>query len=282
MTAMAERPPETIAFIGGGNMARALIAGLSAGGYAAAALRVSEPDRDRREALARDFPGLVAASDNGQAAAGADCWILAVKPQQMAAVTAGLASLAAARRPLVVSLAAGVRIAALSGWLGCDLDLVRSMPNRAAMFGAGITGLCAAPGTTAAARARSDALFRAVGDTVWLDRESDMDAVTAISGSGPAYVFLLIEMLEAAAVAEGLAADVAHRLALATVVGAALTARDSSDGATTLRAQVTSPGGTTAAAIAVLEAADLRGTFLRAVRAGRQRAAELAAATAGA
>ncbi|MBM5811835.1 MAG: pyrroline-5-carboxylate reductase [Gammaproteobacteria bacterium] len=278
---MSETLPGAIAFIGGGNMARALIAGLIASGCAAPKLRVSEPDRDRRAALARDFPGLTVVSDNQQAAAGADCWILAVKPQQMAAVASGLAPLALSVRPLVVSLAAGVRIGTLNQWLGRNLDMVRSMPNRAAMFRAGITGLCAAPGTTGAARSRAEELFQAVGDTVWLERESDMDAVTAISGSGPAYVFLLIEMLEAAAVAEGLAADVARRLALATVVGAAVTARGSTDDAATLRAQVTSPGGTTAAALAVLEAADLRGIFLQAVHAGRRRAAELAAATGG-
>lgn len=279
MPAMDERLHGPLACIGGGHMARALLAGLIASGCGPGQLRVSEPDPVRRAALAGDFPGLTAVADNTTAARGAACWILAVKPQQLPEVAAGLAPLAATERPLVVSLAAGIRVAALTGWLGEGIDVVRSMPNRAAMFGAGITGLFAPPGTSAAARARADALFRAVGETVWLGDEVDMDAVTAISGSGPAYVFLLIEMIEAAAVAEGLDADVARRLAVATVAGAARMAATSGESAPVLRAQVTSPGGTTAAALAVLEAADIRTIFLRAVNAGRRRADELAAAS---
>ena len=278
MHGMDEELHGPLACIGGGNMARALLTGLIASGCDPEKLRASEPDPIRRAALASDLPGLMVVADNTTAARGAACWILAVKPQLLPGVATGLAPLAAAERPLVVSLAAGIRVAALAGWLGGGIDIVRSMPNRAAMYGAGITGLFALPGTPPAVRARADALFRAVGDTVWLDDEAEMDAVTAISGSGPAYVFLLVEMIEAAAIAEGLHADIARRLATATVAGAARMAEASDETARELRAQVTSPGGTTAAAVAVLEAADIRATFLRAVHAGRRRAAELAAA----
>lgn len=277
MTRMDTRLEEPLAFIGGGNMARALIAGLVANGLPTAALRVGEPMAAPRDALVRDFPGLIVTPSNATAVAGAGSWIFAVKPQQMAAVAVELAPVAAAERPLVVSLAAGIRVAALESWLGGHATIVRSMPNCAAMFGAGITGLYTAPATATAARDRAERLFRTVGDTVWLPAESDLDAVTAISGSGPAYVFLLIEMLEAAALAEGLAADVARRLAVATAAGAARMAQQSGSEPATLRERVTSPAGTTAAALAVLEAADIRATFLRAVRAARRRAAELAA-----
>lgn len=272
----------TLAIVGGGNMARALIRGLIAGGRDPATVRVGEPDATRRAQLAREFPGIALHADNVAATRGASLWLLAVKPPQMAAVAASLAEPARRQRPLVLSVAAGIRAAALTGWLGAGVPVVRCMPNRAVMLGAGITGLFARPGTPAEARARAETLFAEVGATVWIDDETDLDVVTAVSGSGPAYVFLLIEMLEEAAVAEGLTPAVARRLAVEAVAGAARMARESAESPVVLRGEITSTAGTTAAALAVLDAADVRSIFRRAVHAARSRAAELAEFAAGA
>jgi len=175
-----------------------------------------------------------------------------------------------------VSIAAGIRIEDLARWLGPGATLVRSMPNRPALIGAGVSALYAPPGTPAALSALAGELLAAVGRVVWVDREPLIDSVTAVSGSGPAYFFLLIEALEAAAIAEGLPAAAARTLAIATAEGAARLAATSSDDPATLRAQVTSKGGTTAAALAVLEGADVRAIVARAVAAAARRAKELA------
>ncbi len=267
---------EALGFAGGGNMARALIAGLIAGGRDPASIRVGEPDAAQRDSLARELPGVAVHADNIAAMRDSFLWILAVKPQHMAAVASELAPRARRQHPLVLSLAAGIRIAALVGWFGAGVAIVRCMPNRAAMLGAGITGLYAPQGTASDARARADALFAEVGGTVWVDEEEDMDTVTAVSGGGPAYVFLLIEMLEEAAIAQGLAAGDARRLAIEAVAGAARMARESGTDPAVLRAQITSTAGATAAALAVLDDAGVRSTFLRAVHAARLRSAELA------
>jgi pyrroline-5-carboxylate reductase len=202
-------------------------------------------------------------------------WLLAVKPQLLGAVVRSLAAAAAARRPLVISIAAGIRAADIARWAGPAATVVRAMPNRPALLGAGATALFA-PAAPPAARATAARLLEAVGSVLWVEREADLDAVTAVSGSGPAYFFLLIEALEAAAIAEGLAPAAARQLAVATATGAARLAAESGDDPATLRAQVTSKGGTTAAALAVFEAADLRGIVARAVAAARARAGELA------
>ena len=266
---------DTLAFIGGGQMARALIGGLVAGGHDARSIRVADPVAAQRESIARDFPGVAAVADNAAAAAGASAWVLAVKPQQMREACAGLTDLAARQRPLVISVAAGIRLAELSTWLGEGVPVVRSMPNRPALLRAGITALVAGPGVGAAERRRADDLLAAAGACEWIDDESLMDAVTAVSGSGPAYLFLLVEMLEAAARAEGLPAT-ARRLAVETIHGAARMVRELGEEPALLREQVTSKGGTTAAALAVLEAEGVRETFARAVRAARLRSEELA------
>jgi pyrroline-5-carboxylate reductase len=266
-----------IALIGGGHMARALIGGWLGRDVPAARLRAADPSADARAAAERDFPGLRAFERNTDAAAGAGVWILAVKPQVLREVTLGLAPLAARERPLVISVAAGIRAADLQRWLGPGVPVIRTMPNRPALVGAGVTALYAAPGVDAAQRELAGALLDAVGATVWVDDEAQLDAVTAVSGSGPAYFFLLIELLEDAARREGLPADVAHRLAVETAYGAARMARESRDAAATLRVQVTSKGGTTAAALAVLESAGLRDIVCRAVAAATQRSRELAA-----
>lgn len=266
----------TLAFIGGGQMARALVGGLIAGGHDPGAIRVADPVGAQREAIERAFPGVATYETNDAAAAGAATWILAVKPQQMREVCAGLAPLAARQRPLVISVAAGIRLADLSAWLGEGLPIVRSMPNRPALLRAGISALVAGPAVGSVERARAESLLAAVGACEWVEDEALMDAVTAVSGSGPAYVFLLVEMLEAAARAEGLAPATARRLAVETVHGAARMARELGEDPAVLREQVTSKGGTTAAALAVLEDAGIRATFCRAVHAARCRSAELA------
>lgn len=266
---------QAIAFIGGGNMARALIGGLLGRGWPAQDIRVSDPSPAARGQLGRDYPGIAIHDDNLAAATGAATWVLAVKPQQMAAVAGSLAGVAATTRPLVISIAAGIRRADLAGWLGPSADVLRCMPNRPAMLGCGITAIHRPPGMGTSLLQRAEEVLAAAGECVWLDDESLLDAVTAVSGSGPAYVFLLIEMLEAAAIAEGIEPGTARRLALQTVHGAARMALEAGEEPATLRRQVTSPGGTTAAALEVLEDAGIRATFARAVRAATGRSREL-------
>lgn len=266
-----------LAFIGGGNMAKALIGGLLARGTPAGEVIVADPVTAQRDDLGRLFPGITVVADNESAARRARTWVLAVKPQQMREVACGLATGAATQRPLVISVAAGIRCASLARWLGADATIVRTMPNRPALQGAGATGLFAAAGVDAAARQRAEAVMSAVGATVWVDDETLIDAVTAVSGSGPAYVFLLIELMEAAGVAEGLDAATARRLAVETAYGASLMARSMPESPALLREQVTSKGGTTEAALAVLRGAGLDAIMARAIHAARQRSAELAA-----
>jgi pyrroline-5-carboxylate reductase len=265
-----------LAFIGGGNMAAALISGLIKRGMGRERLIVADPSQDQLDRLLRDY-GVLAAADNASAVLGAEVVILAVKPQLMRAVALGLAPHLQAGRPLVISVAAGIPHAALARWFGAQVPVIRTMPNRPALNGFGATGLYAPPGVGAADRALAEDLMAAVSTTVWVEHESQMDTVTAVSGSGPAYFFLFMEALEAAAHERGLPADIAHRLTLETAFGAAQMARQSGDSLATLREQVTSKGGTTAAALEVLNAAGLRDIVAHAVAAADRRSAELAA-----
>ncbi|MCR6497050.1 pyrroline-5-carboxylate reductase [Thermomonas sp. S9] len=267
----------TIAFIGGGNMARSLIGGLVARGHAPAAIRVAEPVAALREALQADF-GVTACEHGAQAVAGARTWVLAVKPQVMRAVCEALAPQAQAQRPLVVSIAAGITTTQLERWLGGALPVVRAMPNTPALLGAGVTGLFASPRVDAAGRTSAQSLLDAVGKTVWIDSEALMDAVTAVSGSGPAYVFLLAEAMIDAGLREGLPPDAARALVLQTVLGAARMLTESDADAAELRRRVTSPGGTTQAAVETFEAGGLRALVADAIHAARMRGAELSAA----
>ena len=269
--------PATIAFIGGGNMARSLIGGLIARGQAPASIHVAEPVEALRDSLQRDF-GVECADGAATSAAGAGVWLLAVKPQVMREVCAGLASLAQAQRPLVISIAAGITTAQLDGWLGGGLPVVRAMPNTPALLGVGITGLFANPRTDAAQRERAAALLEAVGPTVWIDDESRMDAVTAVSGSGPAYVFLLAEAMQAAGVAQGLSPEGSRALVQQTLLGAATMLTRLEEPADVLRARVTSPGGTTQAAIETFEAGGFRDLVARAIAAATERGRQLSAA----
>jgi pyrroline-5-carboxylate reductase len=266
------------AFIGGGHMARALIAGLLRQGTAPQALSVGEPLPEARAALSREF-SVRAEADNAAAIAGARVIVLAVKPQAAAAVLRSLPAAALAQRPLLLTIAAGLRIADLAQLLPVDLPIVRAMPNRPALLGKGSTGLFAAPSVSAAQRALAEQIASAAGHFVWLRTEPELDVVTALSGSGPAYFFLLAEQLAQAAIALGLDAGTATLLATQTLRGAAALAQ----GDATLadeRAAVTSRGGTTEAALRVLAAGGFDALVASAVRAAATRSAELADALA--
>ncbi|MBS0227927.1 MAG: pyrroline-5-carboxylate reductase [Proteobacteria bacterium] len=270
---------DSIAFIGGGNMARSLIGGLVAQGHAPASIRVAEPVAALREALHADF-GVAVFEQGALAVEGAGTWVLATKPQVLRAVCEGLAPQAQRSRPLVVSIAAGITAVQLERWLGGNLPIVRTMPNTPALLGAGVTGLFASERVDAAGRDFANALLGAAGKTVWIDDEAQMDAVTAVSGSGPAYVFLLAEAMIDAGIREGLPAEAARTLALQTVLGAArmLTESDADADARELRRRVTSPGGTTQAAIETFEERGFRALVADAIHAARLRGAELSAA----
>jgi pyrroline-5-carboxylate reductase len=265
-----------LAFIGGGNMAAALIGGLTQRGLSSERIVVADPSREQLRRLA-DVYGISAAPDNASAVKGAEVIILAVKPQQMRAVALGLAPHLVPPHPLLISVAAGIPHAALARWFGAQLAVVRTMPNRPALNGFGATGLYAPPGVGAANRALAESIMAAVSATVWVEHESQMDTVTALSGSGPAYFFLFMEALEAAAHERGLPSAIAHKLTLETAFGAAQMARNSADSLAKLRDAVTSKGGTTAAALEVLDAAGLRAIVAHAVAAADRRSAELAA-----
>ena len=204
-----------LAFIGGGNMAAALIGGLTKRGLAATHITVADPSREQIDRLVAQY-GILGAADNESAVLGAEVVILAVKPQQMRAVALGLAPHLAKSPPLVLSVAAGIPHAALARWFGRDIPVVRTMPNRPALNGFGATGLYAPDAVGAANRALAESIMAAVSATVWVEHESQMDTVTALSGSGPAYFFLFMEALEAAAHERGLPAEVAHQLTLET------------------------------------------------------------------
>jgi pyrroline-5-carboxylate reductase len=270
-----------IAFIGGGNMARSLIGGMVGRGVPAATIRVAEPVPALREALARDF-GVVVHAQAVEAAAGAGTWVFALKPQVMRDVCRSLAPLARSARPLAVSIAAGITTTQMARWLGGgdedDVAVVRAMPNTPALLGAGVTGLHANARVDEAGRATADRLLSAAGRTVWIDDEARMDAVTAVSGSGPAYVFLLAEAMEAAGIAEGLPAEAARTLALQTVLGAARILTESGEAPTELRRRVTSPGGTTQAAVETFEAGGLGELVARAIHNAVVRGRELSQA----
>jgi len=259
-----------IAFIGGGNMAAALIGGMKRAGLAHA-IAVLEVDADRRGQLAREY-GVATHGEAGAWLGDCDTVVLAVKPQQMRGAVESVRPFLA--RPLVLSIAAGVRAATLARWLGSDV-IVRTMPNTPALVGAGMTGAVALGGVTPAQHANAEEILRAVGEVVWFRDESMLDPVTAISGSGPAYVFYFIEAMEQAAIEMGLDAARARLLAVQTFTGAARLAAASPEPVSVLRERVTSKGGTTAAALASLDADQVRRAIVKALHAANARAGEL-------
>jgi len=265
----------TITFIGGGNMARSLIGGLIADGYEPSLINVSDPDSEARDWLSERFHVLTA-SDNCRAVKGADIVVLAVKPQNLPSVARGLAETLQQGSALVVTIAAGIREADLDRWLGGNLAIVRAMPNTPALVQSGATALYANPRVSAEQKNLAESILRAVGLTLWVDDEALMDAVTALSGSGPAYFFLIMEALQAAGEQLGLPKDSARLLTLQTAFGAAKMALESVEDAATLRQRVTSPGGTTEQALKILEDGNLRALWVEALKAAQKRSRELA------
>ena len=261
-----------ITFLGGGNMASALIGGLLNQGFPAGQLTVIEISADGRARLEEKFA--VRCYDAAQAdALACDVLLLAVKPQQMRAACAPL--MGHLDQQLLISIAAGLRLADLSRWLGGYGKLIRVMPNTPALIGAGVTGLFALPGVSEDEKRQAEQVMQAVGSTVWVDDESRMDAVTAISGSGPAYVFLFIEALQQAAGELGFTPQAARQLALDTVLGSARLAAQSADPASVLRERVTSKGGTTEAALRVMDERALKDIVTAAAAAACARSTEL-------
>ena len=265
-----------LAILGGGHMGRALIAGLLRSGTRPERIGVGESAEEARRALASEL-GVTATPDNARAVDGAAVVVLAVRPQVAGPVVAGVSSLLRAQRPLVLSIAAGVRIATLESWCGEGVPVMRAMPNRAALVGAGATALYAPPSVGAAQRAAAEHIARGVGGLVWVSEEDHLDVVTALSGSGPAYFFLLAECMAEAAEGLGLAPPVARILAAATLHGAGVLAASGVADLARLRAEIASPGGTTEAALAALNSAGLKRTVERAVAAAARRSRELGA-----
>jgi pyrroline-5-carboxylate reductase len=264
-----------IAFIGGGNMATALIGSLVADGRPTSGFVVIEPLDAQRAKLAERFPGLELHASVANASLGSvTLVVLAVKPQQMREACAALASTVEGVRA-VLSIAAGTRIRDISRWLGGYARIIRAMPNTPSLIGAGITGVHAPPTVDAVGRDAADTVLAAAGEVVWCDEEAMLDAVTGVSASGPAYVFYCLEALEQAAKDLGFAPADARKLAYATFEGAVKLAQASDCDPQTLRAQVTSKGGTTEHGIAALEQARVKEAIIRAAKAATARATEL-------
>src|SRR5687768_20607 len=260
-----------IAFLGGGNMAAALIGGLVAKGTDTRSISVVEVSPAARERLGARFPVHIATAPDA-AMQSSEVVVLAVKPQD---AKRALASITLQQQQLVISIAAGLTLKTLSRWLGGHRKLVRCMPNTPALIGAGIAALYALPEVSDDEKQKAESILRAAGEAVWVPEERLLDPVTAVSGNGPAYVFWMMEQLAAAGEKLGLQKEVAHKLALHTILGAAKLAASSSERPATLRKNVTSKGGTTEAALKVFEEEKLAERLLRAIEAGSRRATEL-------
>ena len=273
MTSKATHP--TISFIGGGNMARALIGGLVEAGTPADDITVADPSAAQRNAAESDF-GIRSSHDNAEAVAGRDVIVLAVKPQIMDEVLASIRN-SISENAVAISVAAGVTLQRLGAGLGEHLALVRAMPNTPALYGAGITGMVANDRTDEAQRQRAENILGSAGEVVWIEREDLMDAVTAISGSGPAYFFALAEHLTRAGEVAGLPGETAARLARQTAYGAGVMLARSEMETAELRRRVTSPGGTTEAALNSLKSNDFEQLVKNAVEAAIRRGRELGA-----
>jgi pyrroline-5-carboxylate reductase len=261
-----------IAFLGGGNMATALIGGLLAKGQDPRAISVIEMSPAARERLGARFPVHLSTAPDA-AAQGAEVLVLAIKPQDMKAALASISGFS--KEKLVVSVAAGIRLEALSRWLGGHRKIVRCMPNTPGLIGAGITGLYAPADVEKKEREKAESILHAVGEVVWVAEERLLDPVTAVSASGPAYVFWFIEQLAASAVKLGIPKEDALLLAKQTVLGAARLALSSEKEPAQLRKDVTSKGGTTEAALKVFEEEKLAERFFRAVEAASRRGEEM-------
>lgn len=262
-----------IAFIGGGNMATSLAGGLIAAGTTPSAIIIAEPDPDKRAQLAQQYN--IVTTDDNLATLQQDVVVLAVKPQLMQAVCRQLSTAEDVRQPLFVSIAAGIRSRDIARWLGGNVAVIRCMPNTPALIRCGATALYAGDTVSAAQKLMADEMLRAAGITTWVADEELLDVVTALSGSGPAYFFLLMEAMQKTAINMGLDADVATKLTLQTALGAARMASESDVGPDQLRARVTSKGGTTAAAISSFEHNDFHIHVSNALHAACNRSREL-------
>ena len=263
-----------ISFIGSGNMANCLIAGLINDGVPPKNITASDIDSQKCQQLS-DYFSIQTTTDNHQAIEQADLIVLAVKPQIIQMVATHLKPALSVNKPLVVSIAAGVNSQALQQWLGSDIPLIRTMPNTPAMIQAGVTALFAAENVSHPQKEMAEALMRTTGVTLWVDNESQMDAITALSGSGPAYYFLFMEIFQKAAEEMGLEKDSARLLVLQTALGAAKMALESNDSPAELRRKVTSPNGTTESAINSMLSNQIEQTLSNAVYAARDRSIEM-------
>ena len=264
-----------VGFIGGGNMTRAFLGGLIESGVPTYELFVSEPNDDTRQRLAQRYQGVTVLADNNEVAQRAGTLVFAVKPQDMREVCTQLRDAVQSSRPLIITIAAGTRIGSIDDWLGGNLSIVRVMPNQPAIHRLGVSGVFANDNTSITERDRAEAVIGAISKVVHVPRENDLDTVTAVSGSGPAYFYLLIDMLIDAAVELGIERESAEVLAVETAKGAAWIAESETEPMLSLIKRVTSPGGTTEAAFEVLDAEGVRAIFLKAITAARDRSAEL-------
>lgn len=264
-----------VGFIGGGNMARAIAGGLLRGGMRPTDVYLSEPREEQRDLLRQELYGVQVTEDNAPVARAADVLVLAVKPQILAGVCRDLAGDVQPGRPLIVSIAAGPKSEDINRWLGGNLSVVRVMPNQPALIDQGIAALFANERCSEQSKKLAETIMSAVGHVVWVPQEADMDAVTAVSGTGPAYFYLLIDIMIKAASAYGLDAATARALAVETARGASALAAAETESMDAMIARVRSPGGTTEAAFGRLDEEDVRGIFARAIESARTRAVEL-------
>jgi len=264
----------TIGFIGGGNMAASIIGGLLTSGVDARQLRAGDPSQESLDRLALLGP-ITTSQDNLDIIPGCDVLVMAVKPQLMKVVCAGIADTVQASKPLIISIAAGVTSDSLNQWLGGNLAIVRCMPNTPALLRCGATGLFANTAVSEIQRQQAQQILDAVGLALWVEQESELDAVTAVSGSGPAYFFLMMEAMQASGEALGLSPDVAKQLSQQTALGAARMALESDVDVAELRRRVTSPKGTTERAITIFEDGGFRALVQQALQGAADRADEL-------
>ena len=265
-----------VGLIGGGNMGRAIAGGLLRGGMHATDLMIAEPLPEQCDLLRKELYGIMVTEENQTVAAAADILLFSVKPQILKPVCESLTEVVQQSRPLVMSIAAGPKIEAIDRWLGGGLSVVRVMPNQPALIDQGISALFANDRTSDSGRDMAETIMTAVGQVVWLNSESKMDAVTAISGTGPSYFYLLIDCMIEAGIKSGIDPETARTLAVETARGATSLASAETESMSSLIDRVRSPGGTTTAAFEKLDAADVRGIFAAAIDAAERRAAELA------
>lgn len=265
-----------VGLIGGGNMGRAIAGGLLRGGMHATNLMIAEPLAEQCDLLRKELYGILVTGDNQAVAAAAETLLFSVKPQILKPVCEKVAAIVQQSRPLIMSIAAGPTIRDIDRWLGGELSVVRVMPNQPALIDQGISALFANERAAASERDLAEKIMTAVGQVVWLESESKMDAVTAVSGTGPSYFYLLIDCMIEAALNYGISPEIARTLAVETARGATSLAAAETESMSSLIERVRSPGGTTTAAFELLDSADVRGIFAAAIDAAKRRASELA------